>query len=159
VIESPLHTAYRNTKAENGINIVLAEDDLDDVLIFRLALEEMAIAYKLNHIDSGDKLLTLSEQALPDIIFLDINIPCQDGLRCVVEIRKNSAFDNVPVVLMSGHTSPRYIEEGFTNGANFYLLKASSVRQLAESLKRIFAIDWKKVMYYPPLSEFVLSNT
>lgn len=149
----------RNVEADNIINIVLAEDDVDDVLIFKLALKELETAVKLNHVDSGDKLLALLKQLLPDIIFLDIDLPRKDGLACVIEIRRNGAFDNVPVVLISGHTFYRFIEDGFASGANYYLVKTSSVGQLAASLKSIFSIDWKKMMYYPPITEFVIGNS
>lgn len=159
LIENPLHIIGRNAQTEEVINIVLAEDDADDVLIFKLALKELETAVKLNHVDNGDKLLALLKQLLPDIIFLDINLPRKDGLTCVIEIRKNSAFDNVPVVLISGHTFYKFIEDGFAGGANYYLVKTSSIGQLAASLKRIFSIDWKKIMYYPPINEFVIGNT
>jgi CheY-like chemotaxis protein len=159
LIENTLHTEHRNIESEEVINIILAEDDIDDVLIFKLALKELEAAVNLNHVDSGDKLMALLKQLLPDIIFLDINLPRKDGLTCVIEIRKNSAFDNVPVVLISGYTFSKYIEEGFAGGANYYLIKTSSVSLLAANLKRIFSIDWKKVMYYPPKNEFVIGDT
>jgi CheY-like chemotaxis protein len=159
LIENTLHIESRKSETEEFINIVLAEDDIDDVLIFKLALKELETAVKLNHVDSADKLLALLNQLLPDIIFLDINLPRKDGLACVIEIRKNSAFDNVPVVLISGYTFSKYIEDGFAGGANYYLIKTSSVSHLAASLKRIFSIDWKKVMYYPPINEFVIGDT
>ena len=159
MIENALNTECRKVESDEVINIVLAEDDIDDVLIFKLALKELQTAVKLNHVDNGDKLLALLQQLLPDIIFLDIDLPRKDGLACVIDIRKNSAFDNVPVVLISGYSFYKYIESGFAGGANYYLIKTSSVAQLASSLKRIFSIDWKKVMYYPPINEFVIGDT
>jgi DNA-binding response OmpR family regulator len=158
MIEDVLHTEPRNTETSQTINIVLAEDDIDDVFLFQLALNELKIAWKLNHADNGENLLALLKDLIPDIIFLDLNIPCKDGLSCLMEIRKNNAFDNVPVVLISGHTYSKYINDAFSNGANYYLIKANNLSRLVEYLKAIFSVDWKKVMYYPPINQFVIGN-
>jgi DNA-binding response OmpR family regulator len=157
-METILHTEPITAETSQVINVVLAEDDPDDVLIFRLALNELNIAFKLDHAENGENLLALLKQLLPDIIFLDINLPYKDGLSCLIEIRKNSNFDNVPVVLISGHRFQKYINDGFMNGANYYLIKANDIGQLADYLRSIFSIDWKKVMYYPPMNQFVIGN-
>ena len=156
--ENLLHTEHRQAETREVINVVLAEDDLDDVLIFSLALNELNIPFKLEHADNGERLLALLKELLPDIIFLDVNMPCKDGINCLIEIRRNKAFDNVPVILLSGHTFSNYIDNAFTNGANYYLIKTNSVSQLAERLTAIFSIDWKKIMYYPPINEFVIGR-
>lgn len=139
-------------------NVILAEDDLDDVLIFQLAVDELQIKVELRHAEDGDKLFILLKQLIPDIIFLDINMPCKDGVACIVEIRKNQKLNNVPVIMYTSFKSMKYIDECYANGANFYVIKASSILDLAEKLKKIFSIDWKNYMYYPPKSEFIMGN-
>jgi len=139
-------------------NVVLAEDDLDDVLIFQLAVDELPIKVELRHAEDGDKLFILLRQLIPDIIFLDINMPCKDGVACIVEIRKNQKLNNVPVIMYTSFKSMKYIDECYANGANFYVIKAGSIQDLAEKLKKLFSIDWKNYMYYPPKSEFVMGN-
>jgi len=157
VIENFSHSKL-NSATRQILNIVLAEDDADDAFVFNLALNELNIAFELKHVDNGENLLALLKELLPDIIFLDINMPCKDGLSCLVEIRRNSTFDNVPVVLISGHTYSRYISDGFSNGANYYIIKANNLAQLVNYLKAIFFIDWKNFMYYPPKSQFIIGN-
>jgi DNA-binding response OmpR family regulator len=158
LIDNLVITEPRKVETSEVINIVLAEDDIDDVFIFQLALNELKIDCKLNHALNGENLLALLKDLIPDIIFLDINIPCKDGLSCLREIRKNSTFDNVPVVLISGHNSSKYINDAFSNRANYYLIKANNLGRLVENLTAIFSIDWKKVMYYPPINQFVIGN-
>jgi CheY-like chemotaxis protein len=159
LIQNLPHTAPKDVDTSQVFNILLAEDDVDDVLIFKMALSELNIAFELHHADNGrDLLLLLLNNLPPDIIFLDINIPYKDGLSCLKEIRQNSAFDNVPVILISGHKYSKYIDDAFTNRANYYLLKANDISQLVKQLKALFSIDWKKVMYYPPISQFVIGN-
>jgi CheY-like chemotaxis protein len=137
-------------------NVLLAEDDYDDVLIFELALNKVPILVKLRHAKDGEMLFELLRQQIPDIIFLDIQMPCRDGIACIVEIRRNSEYNNVPVIMYTSMKQVKLIDEAYSNGANFYLLKGSSIHELAEKLQKIFSIDWKNFIYYPPKSEFML---
>lgn len=148
-----------SAKGDQFINIILAEDDLDDVFVFKMALNELNITFRLNHADNGERLLILLKELLPDIIFLDLSMPGKDGISCLMEIRKNTQFDCVPVVLISGSSFKRHIDEAFTNRANFYVVKANSINEMVEYLKVIFSVDWKNTVYYPPINQFVIGNT
>jgi CheY-like chemotaxis protein len=144
LIETILHTEKVKVEPCNITNVVLADNHDEDVLIFQLAIEELNIPISLIHVSDGDRLLALLRQPLPDIMFIDVEMPCKDGVACILEIRKNKAFDNVPIILITGHPHRKYIEQAFSYGANYYLIKANTVEDLCESLKRIFSIDWKK---------------
>lgn len=137
-------------------NVLLAEDDQDDVLIFELALNKLPILVKLRHARDGEMLFELLRQQIPDIIFLDVRMPCRDGVSCIVDIRKNSEYNNIPVIMYSSNRGSKYIDEAYSSGANFYILKGNSIHELAEKLKKIFSVDWKNYMYYPPKAEFIL---
>jgi CheY-like chemotaxis protein len=139
-------------------NVFLAEDDEDDVLIFRLALHKLPIVIELKQAPDGEMLMELLRKEIPDIIFLDIKMRGKDGLSCIVDIRRNSEYNHIPVVMYTSLKGEKYIDESYSNGANFYLLKANSIAQLADKLKMIFSIDWKSYNYYPPKSEFVLGS-
>lgn len=139
-------------------NVFLAEDDEDDVLIFKLALHKLPIFIELKQAPDGDKLMELLRAQIPDIIFLDIKMRGKDGMSCIVDIRRNSEYNHIPVVMYTSMKGEKYIDESYSNGANFYLIKANSISQLAEKLKMIFSVDWKNYTYYPPRSEFVLGG-
>lgn len=138
-------------------DVLLAEDDKDDVLIFELALEEANLSVDLRHAEDGDKLFDMLGDNIPDILFLDIQLPCRDGLTCILQIRKNKEYDNLPVVMCTSHAGEKYVDESFRNGANLYMIKSRSLREMAENLKRVFSINWKTQLYYPPKNEFVWS--
>lgn len=143
-------------KTENW-DILLAEDDIDDVLTFELAMKEMPFSFILRNALNGDLLFVLLKERIPDILFLDILLPCRDGVNCIIEIRKNKDYHHMPVVMFTSMQSPEYIDECFKNGANFYLLKSNSIHELSEKLTKIFSIDWKNFMFYPQKEQFVLS--
>jgi CheY-like chemotaxis protein len=138
-------------------HVLLAEDDQDDVLIFQLAINKLPFAILLTHAENGDQLIARLEEILPDIIFLDINMPCRSGKECIKEIRSQKKFDAVPVIMYTAHRHEDYIEETFREGANFYLIKSNSVDELADRLKYILSINWKQFMYYPTRNSFVLA--
>src|SRR5690606_32387406 len=97
-------------------DVLLAEDDKDDVLIFELAVEEAELSIDLRCATDGDKLFVMLEEYIPDILFLDIQMPCKDGIACILEIRKNKDYDHLPVVMCTAHTSEQYINNAFRNG-------------------------------------------
>ena len=139
-------------------NVFLAEDDEDDVLIFRLALHKLSIVVELKHASDGDMLLDLLRKEVPDMIFLDIKMHGKDGMSSITEIRSNSEYNHVPVIMYTSLKGEKYVDESYSNGANFYLLKANSITQLANKLTMLFSIDWKSYTYYPPKTEFVLTS-
>ena len=144
------------TKNENW-DVLLAEDDNDDVLSFELAMKEMPFSFILRNAENGDMLFVLLKERIPDILFLDILMPCRDGVTCIIEIRKNKEYNHMPVIMYTAMNSEEYIENAYKNGANFYLLKSNSIHELSEKLTKIFSIDWKNFMFYPQKEQFVLS--
>ncbi|RYZ47970.1 MAG: response regulator [Sphingobacteriales bacterium] len=145
-----------HTTATNK-DILLAEDDRDDVMIFELAIDKLNIAHQLRHAENGEVLFDLLEERVPDILFLDIMMPCRDGAACVLEIRKNRNYDGLPVIMYTSLTGNPTVETCFRNGANLFLEKTNTVADLVEKLRKVFSIDWKNYMHYPPLNQFVLS--
>lgn len=141
-------------------HVLLAEDDQDDVVIFELAVKEVNKEYRvpvyMRHAKDGEVLFILLKENTPDILFLDINLPCRDGLSCIREIRKNKKYDGLPVIMYTGQKQDTKIDEAFRNGANYYVVKSDTVSELAEKLKKVCSIDWKNYLHYPPRDQFVL---
>jgi len=74
------------------LNILLADDDIDDCIFFKEALEEFTIPSNLTTVNDGEQLmqiLTDETNQLPNILFLDINMPRKNGFECLSEIKLN----------------------------------------------------------------------
>ncbi len=140
-------------------NVILAEDDDDDYLIFSLALESLPLPLTvlLTRAEDGERLMKLLEEKIPDILFLDIYMPCKDGHQCIKEIRSNSRYDALPIIVYSSFKDLRNIEMCYRQGSNLYTIKPTSLTELQTILQRILTIDWKKSLYFPSRSEFVLN--
>jgi CheY-like chemotaxis protein len=139
------------------IELILAEDDLDDALIFEMALNDLPKKFAMRHVVDGDKLFVELKKLVPDILFLDINMPCKDGLNCVVEIRQDNRYDNMPVIMLTGSNTNEHIDIAYSAGANLFVLKPASIKSLSKKLEEIFNINWKSFMYYPTKKDFVLN--
>jgi CheY-like chemotaxis protein len=145
------------TLQENETHVLLAEDDDDDYLIFSMAIAETKVAVALTRAKDGENLMKVLSEHIPDILFLDMHMPCKHGRECLKEIRSNQRYDDLPIIIFSSFTDPGTIEYCFREGSNLYTIKPNSISELTEILRRILMVDWKKTMYYPRQSEFVIN--
>lgn len=88
------------------LNILLADDDLDDQIFFEKVLSEFPIPTKLTKFRNGEDLMThlttnASNSSSNDILFLDISMPYKTGFECLVEIKANEKLKELSVVMFS----------------------------------------------------------
>ena len=88
--------------------------------------------------------LSREDIRLPDLIFIDLNMPGKDGKECLDEIRANQKFLNIPVIIFSTSASIRDIDETYNKGANLYIRKPASLKDLIAITKKVFELDWKQ---------------
>lgn len=112
----------------------------------------------MRHANNGETLFILLKDKIPYLLFLDINMPCKDGVTCITEIRRNRDYDHMPVIMYTANNSERVIDDCYKNGANLYLAKSYTVGALKDSLKKIFSIDWSNYLPYPTRDQFVMNR-
>ncbi len=128
------------------MNIILTDDDEDDRMLFSEALEEIAIQTKLSLFKHGQELLDYLIQphiVLPNLIFLDLNMPIKNGLQCLSEIRSNPKLKDVRVAIYSTSSSDKDIKDSFFNGANMYINKPNCFNKLKETVEKVLSINWQ----------------
>lgn len=123
--------------------VLLVEDDEDDQLLFTDALENMHVNLKLDIAGSGDEAFNKLETAeeLPDLIFLDINMPSMNGMEFLYEIKKNEHLSGIPVVIFTTSNNPDHIKQSKVLGASGYLVKPPNFDRLSSKLRNIFVSD------------------
>lgn len=87
-----------------NINILLADDDKDDCMFFNEALQELEQPTQLITVNGGIELmqyLRANTIQLPDVIFLDLNMPRKNGLACLEEIKQSEKFNAMQVIIFS----------------------------------------------------------
>lgn len=128
------------------LNIVLADDDLDDQFLFKKAIEETDVKTNLLVFNNGRELmkyLNNPNNSVPDLVFLDLNMPYKDGLECLKEIRASDHLRDISVAIYSTSNANRDVNATFLNGANIYIHKPSSFDDIKKVFKRVLEINWQ----------------
>lgn len=142
------------------LHIMLADDDEDDRLFFKEAFEEVKIDYNITTFNDGSQLmqhLFKEENPLPDIIFLDLNMPRKSGIECLKEIRDNERLKNISVAIYSTSSSEQDIEDTFVSGANVYIRKPNDFSMLKKILSDVVHINWQYITDGFNKDSFILS--
>lgn len=132
----------------NKLHIMLADDDEDDRLFFKEAFKEVKIQYILSTFNDGVVLmdyLNVKENPLPDIIFLDLNMPRKGGLECLKEIRQDKRLKNISIAIYSTSSSDQDVEDTFVAGANVYIKKPNDFARLKKILTDVVHLNWQYV--------------
>ncbi len=135
-----------NVDATNQLSInsiILADDDRDDHEFFKDALGEIAPMVRLSVVEDGEALLDLLKHYVPDFIFLDLDMPCKNGLECLSEIRTNPILSAIPIVIFSSTSRPANIDTAYDMGADLFFIKPSNYNDLVASIKAILSLDWR----------------
>lgn len=126
--------------------VVLADDDEDDRLFFIEAFEELKIQTKVAIYKNGVELMQALNQldaVLPNILFLDLNMPMKSGLECLKEIKSNTRFKDIAIAIYSTSASEEDIEDTFVNGANVYIKKPNNFNTLKKVLSDVVTMNWQ----------------
>jgi CheY-like chemotaxis protein len=127
----------------NPLYILLADDDEGDRLIFKEAFDELKLMTKVETVNDGIELMKyLNDKALPlpDILFLDLNMPRKNGLECLKEIKQDDRLKNISIAIYSTSASDTDMEATFLNGANIYIHKPNDYTMLKQSLDKAVTV-------------------
>lgn len=142
------------------LNILLADDDSNDRFFFDLALKKISIATKLKTVIDGEKLmeyLSKNSEHLPDVLFLDLNMPRINGNECLNKIKSNPKLRHLPVIIYSTSLIDTIADVLYNNGAHYYLRKRD-LDELAEILQSIFTLMIENKFARPARKEFILNG-
>ena len=120
-------------------HILLADDDEADRLLFTDAFSELKLETVVQTVNNGVQLmeyLQKKEKPLPQLLFLDLNMPRKNGLQCLMEIRGNEKLKDISVAIYSTSNSEKDIEETFLHGANIYIHKPADFNILKQVLEK-----------------------
>lgn len=143
------------------IKILLADDDQDDCSFFKEALEELPIKAKLATVRDGEQLmfyLTQKTGDLPDVLFLDLNMPRKNGFECLAQIKRNKTFAQLPVIIFSTTDDQQTIKFLYHKGAQFYIRKPSNFSELKKIIQRALMHIGKKNTLPAAMDNFVINS-
>lgn len=109
-------------------------------MIFRDMVEESEKPIQLTNAETALEALEILRQpdaVLPDVIFLDLNMPGMDGKECLRELKRDDRLASIPVLMYSTSSHARDIEETMQSGAVGFITKPSDVRELKKIIDTI----------------------
>ncbi len=129
--------------------IFLIDDDLDDQFFFKEVIESINPTLHCYTATNGkialDKLKVSA--SLPDIIFLDLNMPVMNGFDFLIQIKKENALSKIPVCIFTTSNILRDKELTKEFGAQFFLTKPNDFQVLRKKLQQILSADFSTDEY------------
>jgi CheY-like chemotaxis protein len=126
------------------MTIFYVDDDDDDKMIFREAIEQVQPDAELLLASDGREALDMLRKALviPTFIFLDINMPVMTGKEFLARIKTIERFKSVPVIIYTTASDKEELKKLIHAGAQDYVVKANSFEKLKQLLKTVFSKDY-----------------
>jgi CheY-like chemotaxis protein len=140
------------------ITILMADDDADDRLLTKEALEEARLANDLHFVRDGEELMDYLQHRgaysdpdtapRPGVILLDLNMPRKDGRQALREIKNDPNLRSIPVVVLTTSKMDEDIHRSYDLGASSYITKPVTFDGLVEVM-RSFGRYWLEIVELP----------
>ncbi len=140
-----------------SVNILMADDDADDRMLMKEALDENNIVNEMHFVEDGEELVhylykrgrfNKDNTFRPGLILLDLNMPKIDGREALKIIKSDRDLRRIPVVILTTSQSENDIFETYDLGVNSYISKPVHYDQLMQVAKEI-ADYWFRTVSLP----------
>ncbi|TAN80054.1 MAG: response regulator [Magnetospirillum sp.] len=126
-------------------NVLLVEDDPGDAKLVTAAFADSPFNCRLEHVSDGvEAMMRLHAAAagtdgtrLPDLMLLDLNMPRKNGHEVLAEVKADSRFRDIPVVVLTTSEAERDISAAYKAGASGFITKPVDVDTLFTSIRGI----------------------
>ena len=116
-------------------SILVADDEPNIVLSLEFLLKQAG--FRVRTVSDGEAALAAITQEPPDLVLLDVMIPGRDGYAVCQEIRSNPAWRDMRIIMLTAKGGDAQREKGLSLGADEYVTKPFSTRELVERVRRI----------------------
>lgn len=125
-------------------NIFYADDDEDDLVMFKDAAQQVSESVKVLTQHNGKELLRLlnNPPPFPTLVFLDLNMPVKNGYEVLQEIKESELTRHIPVIIFSTSDDEKAINKTRQMGACLYIPKPSSFNSLKMAIQHALSINW-----------------
>lgn len=131
----------------NSKMILLIDDDTEDQEIFVDALRHIDNSILCLGFSDGEEALRLLETEIigvPDLVFLDLNMPRFSGKQCLTTIKGMPKLNEVPIVIYTTSADKKDKDEALALGADRFLIKPSRFEDLKENLVEILSVHQQR---------------
>ncbi len=136
-----------NGNHQKQLMLLYAEDDPEDQMLMKEALEQAGITDQLKIVEDGESLINYLynkgnyydsyANPSPDLILLDLNLPKKDGRKVLKEIKQDPELKKIPVIAMTTSCDGDDIQNTYVFGANSYIKKPVGFQSLVEVMRSL----------------------
>ena len=144
------------------LKILIVEDDEQDALLLKMAMDEIDVDARIRFVGGGKEAMeylqsasvskTQSRRPLPNLLVLDLKMPCVSGFEVLQWLRSHPRLKPIFVAVLSGSEWKADHEKAYAMGADFCAIKPLHFRELIKVVKSLVAA------YFFPLSTLRASN-
>src|SRR4029453_13934212 len=117
--------------------ILVADDEPNIVAALEFLLQRSGFEVKIAR--NGDEGLQLSEHQPPGLVLLDVMMPVRSGYEVCRRIRERAEWGHIKIVMLSAKGRDAEVEKGISLGADLYITKPFSTRELVAKVKGLLA--------------------
>jgi len=160
-VEFFLFVCYRilmPAKVVNAVPILVADDDAQDTMLVKMAVERGSLGLQLSSVKDGEEAINYllgrekfsdrQTHPFPKMLLLDLKMPRLSGFDVLSFVRQQPELRKLPVVIFSSSDDPKDIQRAYDSGANSYLCKPHSNDDLSALLKALEDY-WCKFNHFP----------
>lgn len=117
--------------------VLLADDDAEDRDLFSSILKKISKDIAVEQVENGSSLMHFLENTdhLPDLLFLDLNMPDMDGFECLKRIKNNEYLKDIPIAIFTTSNYYKDIKRTYQSGGDFYIQKPDNYNDLYQVFK------------------------
>ena len=145
---------------QKPVYLLLADDDFDDCHLFKEALEEYPSPTKLTIVNDGVELMGFlaSKKTLPQLLFMDLNMPRKNGFDCLSELKQNQKLQHIPVIIFSTSFNREVVNLMHTGGAKYYIRKPAQYTNFKKVISKAILLTIATANIIVEKDNFVLSE-
>lgn len=124
--------------------VLIVEDNIGHIRLIEEAFKTGHLQYELTALQDGIEAMNYLQQQenypdaiRPDLILLDLNLPCKDGREVLAEVKTDPDLKSIPILVLTTSTKEEDIQQSYELHANCFITKSGDVNQLFEMVRRI----------------------
>ena len=148
------------TSNKRPVVILIADDDPEDRMLAKDALEENKLSNDLQFVEDGEELIEYlynkgrykekNKYPKPGLILLDLNMPRKDGREALKEIKRDENLRLIPIVILTTSKAEEDVIRSYNLGVNSFITKPVTFDALVEIMKTLSKY-WFEIVELPPL--------
>lgn len=149
---------------EKVAKILLIEDNEGDIVLTIQALKDAHLNNELTVIKNGEEAILYLQQLkeemydkIPDLIFLDLNLPKVSGQEVLVQIKNDDVLKLIPVLVLTTSESDKDIMDAYRHYANCYITKPTDFQKFIDAMNMV-KMFWFDIVQLPNRKKYENRN-